>query len=788
MSGDGTKVGNAYVEVTPKAAGNFTSVLDSQMSKGGEGGGKFGSAFSEGMQGAISAGAVAVGTILADLAESGAELAKQMVGDAFTGFADYQQLTGGMDKLFGEESAKAVVANAQAAFETAGMSANEYMEKATSISSSLISSVGGDTEEAARLADVAIRAMSDNYNTFGTDAESVSNAFMGLAKQNYSMLDNLSLGYAGNQQGMLELINDSGVLGEKLTDTSQLADVGFGKMVEAIQEVQEQQGIAGTTFNEYKTTVTGSIDAMKASWSNWLTALGDPDADMGEMTDKLLETVGTALDNALPLLERIFGSISESLPGLVNTVVPVLVTTVTSIGATLFPAIISMTPGLLSAGMQLFGGLLQAAITMLPLVVQAVVGMAPSMLLGAGQMLITLVQAAVVVLPQVAQTVIAAGPGLLAAGMEFFNQLGYALGQVVPMLFDALVYVVTHLPEIVVNGVVGMIEAGANLVGGLVQGILGSEPESTRAGTDVASSTADAMLGSADASAAGESLMETFQSSFDFSGIETSAADAVQAATDAATASADGSSIAEQLAQTTTSGIDVTAMNTPSTEMVQNAVEAAKSVDATSVGAEFSQKAAGGIDVSAMASKMTEVTSMAGALNTSATVSVKADLSGVNQLRNAAGSIAGFYKTMASQVSASMAAASRSATTAASSVRSTVAALPNKTVYVNVARGSVSLPHFSMYGDFDPKTKAVPYVSVAWFADGAIFPADNPQIIGVGDAHVPEVVAPIDKLDDMLDKRGSGGQRPVMNVTINGVEGPDAVVRAVNRALDLWDY
>ena len=232
---------------------------------------------------------------------------------AVENYAEFEQLEGGVKKLFGDDAAKTVMENAQNAFRTAGMSANEYVQQATGFSAALVKSTGGDMQEAARLTDVAMRAMSDNVNTFGTDAESVQNAFQGFAKQNYTMLDNLKLGYGGTKQGMVDLIKDSGVLGEAAADlTTKNLDqkVSFGQIVEAIQKVQEQQGIAGTTAKEAGTTIEGSVGMAKAAWDNLLTEFGKDDGQIGERVTELVQSI--------------FGDGSESNLGVFGNVVPVV--------------------------------------------------------------------------------------------------------------------------------------------------------------------------------------------------------------------------------------------------------------------------------------------------------------------------------------------------------------------------------------------------------------------------------------------------------------------------------
>ena len=264
-----------------------------------------------------------------------------IVTSSLNSFADYEQLSGGIAKLYGnggmaleqyaqsvgkatdevaadyqrnERAQQMMLDNAQKAYQTAGMSANEYMEQATSFSAALIKSVGGDTEEASRLTDVAMRAMSDNVNTFGSNAQDVQNAVMGISRENYSMLDNLKLGYAGTKEGMLQLVNDSGVLGKTLTDTSELGEVGFGKMIEAIQAVQEQQNIAGTTAREAAGTISGSIEMTKAAWTNLVAEMGKDDGDVSARVGELVDSAVAVMENVGPRVATIVSTIIDKVP------------------------------------------------------------------------------------------------------------------------------------------------------------------------------------------------------------------------------------------------------------------------------------------------------------------------------------------------------------------------------------------------------------------------------------------------------------------------------------------
>lgn len=200
------------------------------------------------------------------LAEKMADVTKSAVGH----YAEYEQLVGGVETLFKDSSGK-LIDYAEKAYKTAGMSSNQYMNTATSFAASLIQGLGGDTAKAVELTNLAITDMSDNANKMGTDIGSIQDAYQGFAKQNYTMLDNLKLGYGGTQSEMIRLINDSGVLGEKIES---LDNVTFDQMIEAIHKIQDNLGITGTTALEAGTTISGSWSSVQALFENILTKVG----------------------------------------------------------------------------------------------------------------------------------------------------------------------------------------------------------------------------------------------------------------------------------------------------------------------------------------------------------------------------------------------------------------------------------------------------------------------------------------------------------------------------------
>lgn len=236
-------------------------------------------------------------------------------------YAEYEQLVGGVETLF-KESADDIKKYAQNAFKTAGLSANEYMETVTSFSASLIQSLEGDTKKATKYADMAITDMSDNANKMGTSMESIQNAYQGFAKQNYTMLDNLKLGYGGTKTEMERLIRDANKVKEANGEMADLSIERFSDMVEAIHIIQNEMGITGTTAKEADNTILGSVNSMKASWKNLLVAISDDNADMETAVNNFVDSTITAGKNIVPRIRVAFDGIKKLFNSLVRDVFP----------------------------------------------------------------------------------------------------------------------------------------------------------------------------------------------------------------------------------------------------------------------------------------------------------------------------------------------------------------------------------------------------------------------------------------------------------------------------------
>ncbi len=331
---------------------------------------------------AVVGGIRALGDAMKTVAGAALDLAKESI----SGFSQYEQLAGGVKTLFGTEAAsleeyaqsvgksaeevageyekllasqQTVFDNADKAFQSAGLSANEYMETVTSFSASLLQGLGGDTEKAAALADKAIIDMADNANKMGTDISSIQDAYQGFAKQNYTMLDNLKLGYGGTQEEMVRLINDSGILEKKIED---LDGIRFDQIVEAIHAVQTNIGITGTTAKEASSTIEGSVNAMKAAWSNLVSGMAREDADLSGLITQFVDSVGTSAENVIPRVQQILsgmGEVTQSLAPIISEQLP--------------PLIESVLPSLAAAGGQLLGGIVTGIIEAAPAIASAAV-------------------------------------------------------------------------------------------------------------------------------------------------------------------------------------------------------------------------------------------------------------------------------------------------------------------------------------------------------------------------------------------------------------------------------
>ena len=429
-----------------------------------------------GLQSAMGSAISAVGKFSAAAVAAGATAVAALTKSAVESYADYEQLVGGVETLF-KDSAGIVQEYAANAFQTAGLSANDYMETVTGFSASLLQSVGGDTEEAARIADQAITDMADNANKMGSSMESIQNAYQGFAKQNYTMLDNLKLGYGGTKQEMERLLADAEKLSGVHYDISNLNDV-----YEAIHVVQGELGITGTTAKEASTTIQGSAAAMKAAWQNMLTGIADENADFDRLINNLVKSIETFAQNIIPRVEQALKGIGklvsglapiivQELPNLISEILPSFIEAVMSIVDSIIGIIPELLPVVLEAiteiGMEVINSLSEILPDILQAVIDGVIQVANAISENLPQIVAVLTQG----LLQLVQVIIDNMPQFLQAALQLFISIQEAIFQAMPIIIAALPQLITGIVDFIVGAIPQLIQAYIQLLSSLVDAL-----------------------------------------------------------------------------------------------------------------------------------------------------------------------------------------------------------------------------------------------------------------------------------------------------------------------------
>jgi len=432
-------------------------------------------------------GAKALGTALkaGAIASTGAIVG--LVKTATQGFAEFEQLYGGVETLFGAKGAEnveeyaqmtgksvdsvrgefnklmdaqnLVIANADQAYKTAGLSMNEYLSQATSFSASLLQSLKGDTVATAKVTDMAIIDMADNANKMGTSIESIQNAYQGFAKQNYTMLDNLKLGYGGTKTEMERLLTDATKISGVKYDINNLNDV-----FEAIHVIQGELGITGTTAKEASETISGSLGMMKSAWSNLVGGLGDTSADFDSLLKNFIDSVATLGKNLLPVVKTALKGVVR----LIKELAPQIIAMLPPLFAELLPAVIEATTGLISALVQNFPAILQVLVDSLPMFLDAIMQIANSIIAYLPQLIVVLSQLIVgianaLIQPTNLQLILKAGLTLLIELVKAIPQIIQNFAQAIPTLIDSIVEYLTS-PESIKMVIVAGIELFMALV------------------------------------------------------------------------------------------------------------------------------------------------------------------------------------------------------------------------------------------------------------------------------------------------------------------------------------
>lgn len=434
---------------------------------------------------------------------------------AVNNYAEYEQLVGGVETLF-KGSADKVQKYAANAYKTSGMSANEYMSTVTSFSASLLQSLGGDTDKAAEYANQALTDMSDNANKMGTSMEMIQNAYQGFAKQNYTMLDNLKLGYGGTKTEMERLIADAA----KLDSSIQANDLSFGNIVKAINVVQTEMGITGTTALEAGRTISGSVGAMKSAWQNLVTGLADGNADIGKLVDNLVTTIvgdGTesnlgvlgnimpavkrALSGAAKLVDQLFPKIIKEIPDIINENLPVLAKAAVGIVESLVKGISKNQKKLTKTVTDTVAFLVKSFTKLLPEIIELGLEILVSLAEGISENLKEIVPVVVDVIIKIVNTL--TNPQTLSrlfeAGLEIIETLAETLlrDDVLDNLIDSAVKIIISIADFITNNIDRLFDVAVKIITSLLEYLTNPEnlAKLATAGVDIITALGKALGG-----------------------------------------------------------------------------------------------------------------------------------------------------------------------------------------------------------------------------------------------------------------------------------------------------
>lgn len=374
-------------------------------------------------------------------------------------YAEYEQLVGGVETLFKNSSDK-VMEYANNAYKSAGMSANEYMNTITGFAASLLQGLGGDTEKAAQIGNMAVEDMSDNANKMGTSMEMIQNAYQGFAKQNYTMLDNLKLGFGGTKTEMERLLQEAGKISGIKYDISNFSDI-----IEAIHVIQEQMGITGTTAKEAATTIEGSLNMTKSAWTNLLTGMADDNANFDTLIDNLVNSASAFGDNILPRIEIAIKGIGQ----LVEKLLPPIV-------ARLPQLISDILPSLLNAGVQMVGSLGNGIIQALPSLIDCSVQAIQTILNGITNNLPQIVSGAMQIVSSLVAGIVQVLPMLLEAGLQLLIALGQGIAENLPALIPTIVNLIISICDMIIENLPLILDVAIDIILALVQGLINALP------------------------------------------------------------------------------------------------------------------------------------------------------------------------------------------------------------------------------------------------------------------------------------------------------------------------
>ena len=422
-----------------------------------------GNLISEGIIAGIKGLASAMKSVASGLVNIGKEAIKN--------YADYEQLIGGVETLF-KDSANVVEEYANQSYKTAGLSANEYMETITSFSASLLQSLNGDTAKVAEVGNMAVIDMADNANKMGTSMSMIQSAYQGFAKQNYTMLDNLKLGYGGTKTEMERLLKDATKISGVKYDIKNLNDV-----YQAIHVIQGELGITGTTSKEASTTISGSLSSMKSAWQNLLTGIADDNANFETLIGNFVDSIMTFADNIVPRIEVVMDGLVDLILGLADTLLPQVLEIGVNLIQNLVSGITNNIGNLMATVNQMITTILNALIQMLPQILQAGIQVIVSLITGISQALPTLIPQIVEAVMLMVETLINNIDLIIDAGIQLIIGLAEGLIQAIPILTGKIPIIIDKLINAIINNLPKLLEMGITLIVKLAEGLIKAIPQ-----------------------------------------------------------------------------------------------------------------------------------------------------------------------------------------------------------------------------------------------------------------------------------------------------------------------
>lgn len=489
---------NAQIDANEQALRDNGETVEDTAEKHESAMSKIGAAAKAGL-GAAAEALKAVGTVAIAAVGAATTAVAGLVKESVASYGEFEQLIGGVETLY-SKSYEGVIENAFSAFKTAGLSANEYMETATGFAASLVQSLGGDTVKAAEMADMAITDMADNANKMGSSMESLQNAYQGFAKQNYTMLDNLKLGYGGTKQEMQRLLADAEKISGQKFDLSSYADV-----VEAIHVVQTEMGITGTTAKEASETIQGSLAATAAAWQNLVVGLSNGGDGLDALINDVVDSAITAFGNILPVVLMVLESIgtaiqdfapvlAETLPTLIEDVLPSMLEAGVSLVAALVSGLGSALPSIVTAIGQVVGLLISGLESALPKIKEEGPGAIKSFTSGVTQALPEILTTAGSIITQLIEGLTANLPAVVDSAASILSSLVSGIAAQLPTLIPAALDMILTLVTSLIANVDTLADSAIDLLTGLAGGLINSIPIIAKKAPDIVGGLVNAIV------------------------------------------------------------------------------------------------------------------------------------------------------------------------------------------------------------------------------------------------------------------------------------------------------